>query len=196
VVWNPTLAVLWLNTFFLEIVLESSRWVGSTRFSQERWRSPRPVEDELDYSLLFPFAAWASLNSTLPPLIPHLGMWRYYTTIIASQPFILVVRERFYYLWRWTTPSSPMLRGIYRAEVAPIVGLILNMVWALLLFIFPRTSTTSIGRAVVSYLFGAVMVLLQLLELWRWVGYELRMVGGWLHFRMRACEGEDETKTE
>jgi len=89
-----------------------------------------------------------------------------------------------------------MLRGKYSAEVEPVIKYIVNLFWPLPLFVLFRTSTTPTALAVVSHLVGAVIYLLQVLEVWRWMGYEVRVVDGWPHMRMRSEQRVGAMKTE
>jgi len=102
---------------------------------------------------------------------------------VATIPCMDLITKQLYFLWLWTTPSSAILRGKYSAEVEPVVKYIVNLFWALLLFVLFRPST---ALAIVPHLIGAVIGRLQVLEVGRWMGYEVRMVDGWPHMRVRS----------
>jgi len=187
--WTSTLAFLLLNGFFLLMVLEFSRWMGSTQTSHEKWECSSPVADVFEHG----WSLFRILFYLLVCIIMHhftSGSWRFPAMMLASTPLSDMITTYVYFLWLWTTPSSAQLRGEYHTEVEPVVSRVVSLFWGLGFYIVFRTSTNKSAHntvtAMLLHVIGAVIGRLQLLEMWRWRGREVRMVDGWPHVRMRA----------
>ncbi|KAF8433599.1 hypothetical protein BGX38DRAFT_202974 [Terfezia claveryi] len=105
---------------------EFRRWFGNSLPFCQRWKSSSPVVDVLEHSLYLRMAVAFSRLQSRPPPGPHIGMWRFYTAVFASMPFIKVIQC----LRLWATSTSAVLRGTYHTEVELVVAWNVNLFWS------------------------------------------------------------------